>query len=323
LRTLPNIWHQINRYAPSYCLTIVLASGQVLAAMAPELGTIGEPGRQSDNALISSITPEKARPGDEITIRVLGAPAEAFAPNTKVHVALGALTVVPRDVMAGEIIVVIPDSAKIGEQPLVQVRFDAPGMTQPLIVKSIGKLTVQLPSVWEKFLRNPQAPYLMVNLLGFLVLAYLVLRMTNLPYLGRILSKGESAPPADVANPAPVKPTFNLPSAVPSDQLIKAIGENDVVLFAGGGLSIQAGLPGWRDVIAQLVDKLATRNEYTKAQINELRMAMAQGEHHYVADQVVAMIGSNNQLMVEYRDDFSVKNGPGTNTFGARWAYFF
>lgn len=35
------------------------------------------------------------------------------------------------------------------------------------------------------------------------------------------------------------------------------------------------------------------------------------------------MIGSNNQLMIEYRDDFSVKNGPGTNTFGARWAYFF
>ena len=35
------------------------------------------------------------------------------------------------------------------------------------------------------------------------------------------------------------------------------------------------------------------------------------------------MVGSNNQLMVEYRDDFSVKNGPGTNTFGARWAYFF
>ncbi len=35
------------------------------------------------------------------------------------------------------------------------------------------------------------------------------------------------------------------------------------------------------------------------------------------------MVGSNNQLMIEYRDDFAVKNGPGTNTFGARWAYFF
>jgi len=35
------------------------------------------------------------------------------------------------------------------------------------------------------------------------------------------------------------------------------------------------------------------------------------------------LINSNHQLMVEYRDDFSVKNGPGTNTFGVRWAYFF
>lgn len=35
------------------------------------------------------------------------------------------------------------------------------------------------------------------------------------------------------------------------------------------------------------------------------------------------LINSNNQLMFEYRDDFAVKNGLGTNTFGARWAYFF
>jgi hypothetical protein len=35
------------------------------------------------------------------------------------------------------------------------------------------------------------------------------------------------------------------------------------------------------------------------------------------------MVGDNNQLMIEYRNDFSVKSGPGTDTFGARWAYFF
>lgn len=34
-------------------------------------------------------------------------------------------------------------------------------------------------------------------------------------------------------------------------------------------------------------------------------------------------IGDHNQLMLQYRDDFSVKSGPGTNTFGVRWAYFF
>ena len=34
-------------------------------------------------------------------------------------------------------------------------------------------------------------------------------------------------------------------------------------------------------------------------------------------------IGSNNQLMVEYRDDFSVRIGAGTNQLTLRWAYFF
>ena len=34
-------------------------------------------------------------------------------------------------------------------------------------------------------------------------------------------------------------------------------------------------------------------------------------------------IGDHNQLLLQYRDDFSVESGPGTNTFGARWAYFF
>jgi len=35
------------------------------------------------------------------------------------------------------------------------------------------------------------------------------------------------------------------------------------------------------------------------------------------------MIGNSNQLLFSYRDDFSVKSGTGTNTFGVRWAYIF
>lgn len=34
------------------------------------------------------------------------------------------------------------------------------------------------------------------------------------------------------------------------------------------------------------------------------------------------MVGSNNQLLFSYRDDFSVKSGTGENTCGVRWAYF-
>jgi len=46
-------------------------------------------------------------------------------------------------------------------------------------------------------------------------------------------------------------------------------------------------------------------------------------DNHGLGVSLFWMVGSNNQLMIEYRNDFSVKNGPGTDTFGARWAYFF
>ena len=35
------------------------------------------------------------------------------------------------------------------------------------------------------------------------------------------------------------------------------------------------------------------------------------------------LLGTNNQLLLEYRQDFSVRNGPATDTLGARWAHFF
>jgi len=45
--------------------------------------------------------------------------------------------------------------------------------------------------------------------------------------------------------------------------------------------------------------------------------------NHGLGASLFWMIGSNNQLMIEYRNDFSVKSGAGTDLFGARWAYFF
>jgi len=35
------------------------------------------------------------------------------------------------------------------------------------------------------------------------------------------------------------------------------------------------------------------------------------------------LLGTSNQLMLQYRQDVSVRNGPSTNNFGARWAHFF
>jgi len=45
--------------------------------------------------------------------------------------------------------------------------------------------------------------------------------------------------------------------------------------------------------------------------------------NHGLGASLFWMVGTNNQFMIEYRNDLSVKSGAGTDTFGARWAYFF
>jgi len=64
-------------------------------------------------------------------------------------------------------------------------------------------------------------------------------------------------------------------------------------------------------------------NHGGEEKINGVKTANSKVDNHGLGLSMFWMIGSNNQLMIEYRDDFAVKNGLGTNTFGARWAYFF
>ena len=59
-----------------------------------------------------------------------------------------------------------------------------------------------------------------------------------------------------------------------------------------------------------------------ETKIDDVRQNNTQSNHG-LGVTMFFMIGSNNQLLLSYRDDFSVKSGPGTNTFGVRWAYFF
>jgi hypothetical protein len=59
-----------------------------------------------------------------------------------------------------------------------------------------------------------------------------------------------------------------------------------------------------------------------ETQINGVEQDNSQSNHG-LGLTMFFMIGSNNQLLFSYRDDFSVKTGAGTNTFGVRWAYIF
>ncbi len=59
-----------------------------------------------------------------------------------------------------------------------------------------------------------------------------------------------------------------------------------------------------------------------ETKIDDVRQNNTQSNHG-LGVTMFFLIGSNNQLLLSYRDDFSVKSGAGTNTFGVRWAYFF
>jgi len=59
-----------------------------------------------------------------------------------------------------------------------------------------------------------------------------------------------------------------------------------------------------------------------ETQVNGINQNDAQSNHG-LGLTMGFMIGGNNQLLVSYRDDFSVKSGAGANTFGVRWAYIF
>ncbi len=64
-------------------------------------------------------------------------------------------------------------------------------------------------------------------------------------------------------------------------------------------------------------------NHGGEQKIDSTTVSSSKVDNHALGVSLFWMIGNNNQLMVEYRDDFAIKNGLGTNTLGARWAYFF
>lgn len=45
--------------------------------------------------------------------------------------------------------------------------------------------------------------------------------------------------------------------------------------------------------------------------------------NHGLGLSIFYMVGDHDQLMIQYKDDFYVKSGPGTNTIGLRWTHIF
>jgi hypothetical protein len=64
-------------------------------------------------------------------------------------------------------------------------------------------------------------------------------------------------------------------------------------------------------------------NHGGEQKVNGVKVENSRVDNHGLGVSLFWMIGANNQLMIEYRNDFAVKNGAAADTFGARWAYFF
>jgi len=77
------------------------------------------------------------------------------------------------------------------------------------------------------------------------------------------------------------------------------------------------------DVTKQLGVALDYYNSFGgETRINGVKQNNKLG-NHALGCSLFFMIGSNNQLLVSYRDDFAVKTGTGDSTIGIRWSYLF
>jgi hypothetical protein len=89
------------------------------------------------------------------------------------------------------------------------------------------------------------------------------------------------------------------PPQVP-EELIKACVSGECVLFAGAGLSAQAGLPTWSGLLHEAVD-LAIEQKAVDQRFGEsLRVALQQGELESVSEGLLAQLGSGRYILYEF-----------------------
>lgn len=89
-----------------------------------------------------------------------------------------------------------------------------------------------------------------------------------------------------------------LPS--PPDDLVKACLANECVLYAGSGLSNQAGLPTWRPLVSDILE-WAIKNRYVEKRFaGPMRESIRLGDPDSVADSIVSGLGTNIEALTNY-----------------------
>jgi len=117
---------------------------------------------------------------------------------------------------------------------------------------------------------------------------------------GRLLLAGKVRPVAEAGVTGTEEESAAMPLPEPPPELIEACVAGNCVLYAGAGLSAQAGLPIWAVLVRSLYE-WAAREQLLDARVSEsLRRAVGAGLWDLVADGIVSALGGREGLLQDY-----------------------
>jgi len=105
-----------------------------------------------------------------------------------------------------------------------------------------------------------------------------------------------SLPDAAGYSKAPDEPAFTLDLPEPPAGLVRACTEGDCVLYAGAGLSAQAGYPIWQPFVESLLAWSRDNGKVDPAFAESLQAALRSGQVDPVADAIVSAVGRDEVM---------------------------
>lgn len=245
---------------------------------------------------IHSISASEAEPGSKIIIQT---PFPFFGKNRQATIEFISLIDTIRAVGIREpsgITVTVPDSLQPGTRYLIRV------------------VNGRQSSKTAIFKTSPKSSWLSLDLTSWVIGISAVIIMLLIrsgwgkikrlwggkPLSNKIRYDAELAAP-DVA--APVARVQLPPPEVPI-QLVEAIAERQCVLFAGAGLSAQAGFPTWRAFVKQLLD-WSKNQGIAPSFASSLEFALQDGQYDAVADSIVNSV--DRKLLNDFLKDVFLK----------------
>lgn len=176
-----------------------------------------------------------------------------------------------------------------------------PGGTSDVLIPEVTgvRFVHQLGSERVAYATSDRVGYARVaSGMVFTALGYVFLALAALPFIGIIglivwaarskdtLTGADTAAPTAGAD----QPTV-IPLPDPPPGLIRACVDEECVLYAGAGLSAQAGYPTWQPFIEGLLKWSSETGAIDQSHAASLRAALAAGQLDPVADSIVSAVG--------------------------------